>query len=238
MADAQILVRDRVFRSQGNPVFRHKYTADPAALVHNNRLYIFAGQDVCPPREHRYVMPNWLVFSTEDMKTQTEHPIPLRARDFEWASGDAWASQVIERNGKFYWYATVSHKTIHGKAIGVAVADRPEGPYKDVRGTAMITNDLTRIYTKISWDDIDPTVFIDDDGQAYMFWGNTQCYYIKLKENMIDTIGSIIPVEGLPRFTKAPWIHKHKGWYYLSYASEFPEKIVYTMSRKITGPWE
>jgi hypothetical protein len=69
MADAQILVRDRVFRSQGNPVFRHKYTADPAALVHNNRLYIFAGQDVCPPREHRYVMPNWLVFSTEDMKT-------------------------------------------------------------------------------------------------------------------------------------------------------------------------
>ncbi len=120
----------------------------------------------------------------------------------------------------------------------MAVADRPEGPYKDVRGTAMITNDLTRIYTKISWDDIDPTVFIDDDGQAYMFWGNTQCYYIKLKENMIDTIGSIIPVEGLPRFTKAPWIHKHKGWYYLSYASEFPEKIVYTMSRKITGPWE
>lgn len=230
--------QDTVFQSNGNPVFRHKYTADPAALVHNDRLYIFTGQDVCPPRENRYVMPNWLVFSTEDMKTWTEHPIPLRAKDFEWASGDAWASQVIERNGKFYWYATVSHKTIHGKAIGVAVADRPEGPYKDARGSALITNDLTTQFIKISWEDIDPTVFIDDDGQAYMFWGNTQCYYIKLKENMIDTIGPIVPVLGLPRYTEAPWIHKHKGWYYLSYASEFPEKIVYAMSRKITGPWK
>ncbi len=230
--------KDTIFQSRGNPVFRHKYTADPAALVHNNRLYIFTGQDICPPRENRYVMPNWLVFSTEDMKTWTEHPIPLRANDFEWASGDAWASQVIERNGKFYWYVTVSHKTIHGKAIGVAVADRPEGPFKDARGSALITNDLTTQFTKISWEDIDPTVFIDNDGQAYMFWGNTQCYYIKLKENMIDTIGPIVPVLGLPRYTEAPWIHKHKGWYYLSYASEFPEKIVYAMSRKITGPWK
>ncbi len=230
--------KDTIFQSRGNPVFRHKYTADPAALVHNNRLYIFTGQDICPPRENRYVMPNWLVFSTEDMKTWTEHPIPLRANDFEWALGDAWASQVIERNGKFYWYVTVSHKTIHGKAIGVAVADRPEGPFKDARGSALITNDLTTQFTKISWEDIDPTVFIDNDGQAYMFWGNTQCYYIKLKENMIDTIGPIVPVLGLPRYTEAPWIHKHKGWYYLSYASEFPEKIVYAMSRKITGPWE
>jgi beta-xylosidase len=230
--------KDTIFQSRGNPVFRHKYTADPAALVHNNRLYIFTGQDICPPRENRYVMPNWLVFSTEDMKTWTEHPIPLRANDFEWALGDAWASQVIERNGKFYWYVTVNHKTIHGKAIGVAVADRPEGPFKDARGSALITNDLTTQFTKISWEDIDPTVFIDNDGQAYMFWGNTQCYYIKLKENMIDTIGPIVPVLGLPRYTEAPWIHKHKGWYYLSYASEFPEKIVYAMSRKITGPWE
>ena len=238
MCEAQILVRDSIFQSQGNPLFRHKYTADPAALVHNNRMYIFAGQDVCPPRENRYVMNNWLVFSSDDLKTWTEHPIPLKANDFEWASGDAWASQVIERNGKFYWYVTVSHKTIHGKAIGVAVADKPEGPYKDAKGSAIITNDLTTQFTKISWEDIDPTVFIDDDGQAYMFWGNTQCYFIKLKENMIDTIGPIVPVMGLPRYTEAPWIHKYKGWYYLSYASEFPEKIVYAMSKKITGPWE
>ena len=61
---------------------------------------------------------------------------------------------------------------------------------------------------------------------------------MKLKENMIDTIGPIVAVEGLPRFTEAPWIHKRKNTYYLSYASEFPEKIVYATSKKITGPWK
>ena len=132
----------------------------------------------------------------------------------------------------------VEHGSIPGKAIGVAVSDSPTGPFKDAKGSAIITNDLTTKYTKISWDDIDPTVIIDDDKQAYLYWGNTQCYYVKLKENMIDTIGPIVAVPNLPRYTEAPWIHKANDWYYLSYASEFPEKIVYAMSRKVTGPWE
>lgn len=61
------------------------------------------------------------VFSSPDLKTWTEHPVPLKAKDFSWAKGEAWASQVIERDGKFYWYVTVEHKTIPGKSIGVAV---------------------------------------------------------------------------------------------------------------------
>jgi beta-xylosidase len=236
--NAICLSGDTVFRANGNPVIRHKYTADPAGLVYNGKLYIYTGHDECPPRENRYVMNEWLVFSTADMITWREHPVPLRVSDFKWAKADAWASQVIERNGKFYWYVATTHSTIPGKAIGVAVSDSPEGPFKDARGSALITNDLTTQYTKISWDDIDPTVFIDNDGQAYLFWGNTQCYYIKLKENMIDTIGPIMPVLDLPKFTEAPYIHKYKNWYYLSYASEFPEKTVYAMSKNINGPWE
>ena len=234
----QVPAQDTTFRADGNPIIRYKYTADPAAMVYKNKFYLYTGHDVCPPKENRYVMNEWLVFSTEDMKTWTEHPVPLRVTDFAWANGDAWASQVIERNGKFYWYVAVSHGTIHGKSIGVAVSDNPTGPFKDAKGSAIITNDLTTRYTKISWDDIDPTVMIDDDGQAYLYWGNTQCYYVKLKENMIDTMGPIIAVPDLPRYTEAPWLHKYKGWYYLSYASEFPEKICYAMSKKITGPWE
>lgn len=229
---------DTTFVTNGNPLINYKYTADPAALSYKDKLYIYTGHDVCPPKENRYVMNEWLVFSTSDMKTWTEHPVPLRTTDFAWSRGDAWASQVIERNGKFYWYVSTTHATIHGKAIGVAVADNPTGPFKDAKGSAIITNDLTTQQTKISWDDIDPTVFIDNDNQAYLFWGNTQCYYVKLKENMIDTIGPIVAVEGLPKYTEAPWIHKNKNWYYLSYASEFPEKIVYAMSEKITEPWQ
>jgi len=235
---SQSVIRDTTFTSYGNPVFRHIYTADPAALVNNDKLYIYAGHDECLPSGNFYVMNEWLVFSSEDMVNWTGYPVPLKVTEFKWAKGDAWASQVIERNGRFYWYVAVEHGSIHGKSIGVAVSDKPTGPFKDARGSALITNDLTTQYTKIGWDDIDPSVYIDDDGQAYLFWGNTQCYYVKLKENMIDSIGPIVPVLNLPRFTEAPWIHKYNGWYYLSYATEFPEKTAYAMSRQITGPWE
>ncbi len=222
--------------STANPVFTHKYTADPAALVHNDVLYVYTGQDTGDGRG--YNMPNWLVFSTEDMETWYEHPVPLRVTDFKWAKDNsAWASEVVERNGKFYWYVSTEHASVHGKAIGVAVSDTPTGPFVDARGSALVTNDMTTKWTNISWDDIDPTVFIDDDGQAYMFWGNVQCYYVKLKDNMIELDGEIMPVD-LPHFTEAPWIHKRGDWYYLSYAAWFPEKTVYAMSKSIHGPWE
>jgi beta-xylosidase len=182
-------------------------------------------------------MNEWLVYSSTDLVNWKEHPVPLKPADFEWAAHSAWAAEVIEKNGKFYWYVTVEHGSIHGKAIGVAVSDSPVGPFKDALGKALITNDMTTEHTQISWDDIDPTVYIDDDGQAYLYWGNTACYWAKLKDNMIELDGEIHTVD-LPNFTEAPWIHKRGDWYYLSYAYQFPEKTAYAMSRSITGPWE
>ena len=219
-----------------NPIITDKYTADAAAIVHNNKVYLYAGHDQAPDDVDSYRMHEWLVYSSSDMIHWNEHPVPLKPTDFKWASGSAWASQVIEKNGKFYWYVTVEHGSIHGKAIGVAVSDSPTGPFKDALGKALITNDMTN-QTKISWDDIDPTVWIDNDGQAYMFWGNTVCKYAKLKDNMVELDGPIMTVD-LPYFTEAPWIHKKGDWYYLSYAFQFPEKIAYAMSKSITGPWE
>ena len=230
-------VQDTTFVVDGNPIIKHKYTADPAALVYNDKVYLYAGHDECPVPEYRYEINEWLVFSSDDMITWTEHAVPLTPKAFSWAKGEAWASQVIERNGKFYWYVTVEHGSVHGKSIGVAVADNPLGPFVDARGSALIVNDMTTQYTKISWDDIDPTVWIDDDGQAYLIWGNTQCYYAKLKDNMIELDGPVMPIH-LDHFTEAPWIHKRNDWYYLSYAQFFPEKIGYSMSRSINGPWE
>jgi sucrose-6-phosphate hydrolase SacC (GH32 family) len=112
----------------GNPVIKSKYTADPAAMVQKGTVYLYTGHDEAPPRQERYVMNEWLCFSSTDMVNWTEHPVPLKVSDFAWAKGDAWASQVIARNGKFYWYAAVEHGSIKGKAIGVAVADNPTGP--------------------------------------------------------------------------------------------------------------
>ena len=220
-----------------NPIIKDKFTADPAALVYNDTVYLYAGHDEAPNDFNFYRMNEWLVYSSSDLVNWTEHPVPLKTSDFDWAKGDAWAAQVTERNGKFYWYVTVEHGTIPGKSIGVAVSDSPTGPFKDAIGKALITNDMTTGHTDITWDDIDPTVFTDDDGQAYLYWGNTVCYWAKLKENMVEIDGEIHTVD-LPNFTEAPWIHKHDDWYYLSYAYQFPEKTAYAMSKSITGPWE
>ena len=219
-----------------NPIIKDKFTADPAALVYNDTVYLYAGHDEAPDSLNFYKMDEWLVYSSTDMVTWKEHPVPLKPADFSWAKGDAWAAQVIQKNDKFYWYVTVSHGTIHGKSIGVAVSDSPIGPFKDALGKALITNDMTT-NTTISWDDIDPSVIIDDDGQAYLFWGNTVCYYAKLKENMIELDGPIHTID-LPNYTEAPWIHKKGEWYYLSYAYQFPEKTAYAMSKSVNGPWE
>ena len=163
--------KDTAFVADGNPLVKYKYTADPGAMVYDGKVYIYAGHDECPPPAEHYLLNEWCVFSSSDLKTWTEHPVPLKAKDFSWAKGEAWASQVIERDGKFYWYVTVEHSTIPGKSIGVAVSDSPVGPFKDARGSALITNDMTTERSKSYWDDIDPTVFIDDDGQAYFVLG-------------------------------------------------------------------
>lgn len=226
----------KTYKAKQNPVFTHKHTADPAAYVYDDVFYVYAGQDMGDGAY--YNMPNWTVFSTTDFETWKEYPIPLKTSDFSWATGNtSWASQVIERNGKFYWYVSTEHATKPGKAVGVAVSDNPTGPFHDARGTAIVSNDMTTQWTGISWDDIDPSVWIDDDGQAYLFWGNTQCYYAKLKENMIELDSDIMPID-LPNFTEAPWIHKHNDWYYLSYAYGWPEKTAYARSKSIEGPWE
>jgi beta-xylosidase len=219
-----------------NPVIRHKFTADPVALVYENKLYLYKGHHEAPPGLESYVMKEWLCFSSVDMVTWTEHPVPLKALDFKWAKGDAYASEVIYRNNQFYWYVAVTHAEIEGKAIGVAISDKPEGPFRDAIGAALITNDMTTA-TPIDKDDIDPTVLIDDDGQAYLFWGNSVCYCVKLKSNMLEPDGDITTVP-LPGFSEGAFIYKRNDWYYLLYGYGMPEEVAYVMSRNINGPWE
>ncbi len=222
-----------------NPIITEEFTADPAPIVYKDKVYLYVGQDEGDGRG--YHMPRWRVYSSRDMVKWEDEGAPLEPDDFKWSTGGptSWASHVIEKNGKFYWYITCDHKDVHGKAIGVAVGRSPTGPFKDAVGKALITNDMTK-ETRISWDDIDPAAFIDDDGQAWLFWGNQKCYYAKLKDNMIELDGKIqvIPDDQVERFTEAPWVHKRGDLYYLTYATGFPEKIAYSTSKSITGPWQ
>lgn len=218
-----------------NPAIRSPFTSDPAALVYQDRVYLYTGHDEAGVNGNGYVMRDWRLYSSADMVNWTDHGTPLSVSAFSWAKGDAWASHVTERNGKFYWYITAEHRSIPGKAIGVAVSDSPTGPFRDALGHALITNNMTTFITS-NWDDIDPAVFVDDDGQAYIYWGNSVLMYAKLNNDMISLNGAI-RTQSLPGFTEAPWVHKRNGMYYLSYASGWPEAISYATSTSPTGPW-
>lgn len=220
----------------GNPIIRHKYSCDPTALIYQDTVFLFTGHDEAPAGTEEYVMNDWLCFSSADLINWTEHPSPWRATDFKWAKGDAYAAKVIEQNGKFYFYAPVSPAVGNGKAIGVAVASHPTGPYEDAKGSPLITHEMLPP-TRNEKANLDPTVLIDDDGQAYIFWGNKTCYCAKLKDNMTELDGSIKTVD-LPHFEEGAHIYKRDGWYYLAYGYNSPEKVAYAMSKEIDGPWE
>ncbi|WP_316795023.1 family 43 glycosylhydrolase [Pedobacter agri] len=221
------------FRASGNPVIKHHYTADPSAMVDGDKLFLYAGHDF-QGRQTSYVMKDWLVFSTSDMKTWEEYAVPLRIADFTWAkSGDAFAGHVAKRDNKYYWYVSTNWS-----GIGVAVSENPQGPFKDALGKPLLIN-KDCFASNHAWACIDPAVYIDDDSQAWIFWGNRECYYAKLKRNMIEIDGEIqkIDFDGF-KFTEAPWVHKRNGIYYLSYATGFPERIAYATSKNIQGPWK
>ena len=220
------------FESNGNPIIRDKHTADPAVLVEGDTLWLFAGHDAAGGQSG-YIMKDWLLYSTTDMKHWTEHPSPLRIDDFAWAkSKQAYAGHVAKgKDGRYYWYVSTNWC-----GIGVAVADKITGPYKDALGKPLLTKEDC-FASKHSWCVIDPAILIDDDGTPYIIWGNRECYYAKLKDNMIEIDGDIHQIE-VPRFTEAPWAHKCQGKYYLTYASEWPEKIAYAVADHIGGPYK
>ena len=209
------------------PVIQTKYTADPAPMVYDGTVYLYTTHD--EDFADNFEMYDWLLYTSTDMVNWQDHGAVASLKDFSWRSRDngAWALQVIERNGKFYMYCP-----LHGHGIGVLVADSPYGPFKDPLGEPLV-------WQKEHWDDIDPTVWIDDDGQAYLYWGNPDLYGVKLNEDMISYSGDIVKYPKIQDYQEGPWFYKHGDHYYLAFASTCcPEGIGYAMSDSPLGPWE
>ena len=231
-----------------NPFVQTWCTSDPAPMVHNGTMYVYTGHD--EDGADFFWMQEWRVYSTQDMVNWQDHGSPLALESFSWADDRAWASQTIERDGKFYWYICAHSKLSGGMAIGVAVADSPTGPFKDALGKPLFENG--------SWDHIDPTVMIDDDGQAWLMWGNPQVYYLKLNRDMISYEGELgkLPMTeeafGGPMmkerekgkkykdsYVEGPWLTKRNGTYQLLYAAGgVPEHISYSTAPSPLGPWK
>ena len=232
-----------------NPIIYDRYTPDPAPYVHGDTLYLFVDHDENVTENGYFTMKDWLLYSTVDMVNWTYRGTPITSATFSsWAKqdNDCWASQCIERDGKWYWYCTATIKGEAYPGIGVAVADNPAGPYTDPIKKPLVKG----------WFKIDPSVIIDDNGQAYLFYGNNMLWYAKLTKKMTSITGGEIevktkdenafgPFKGYDdnnnpktNFEEASWIYKRNGKYYLEYAAGgVPEHWAYSTADKVTGPW-
>lgn len=222
-----------------NPIVQTVYTADPAPLVYNGRVYLYTGHD--EDNSTYFTMKEWRVYSTTDMVNWTDHGSPMSLTTFSWASANAWAGQVVNRNGKFYWYVPVTNRATGRMAIGVGVSSSPTGPFTDAIGRPLVENN-----------EIDPTVFIDDNGQAYLYWGNPNLWYVRLNTDMISYSGSAtqIPLTTAgfgtrtgnasrpTLYEEGPWVYKRNGVYYNVFAAKCcSEFIGYSTASSPTGPW-
>lgn len=233
-----------------NPAISAIFTPDPAPYVHGDTVYLFVDHD--EDDALYFKMKDWLLFSTQDMVNWTYLGTQVNTAIFDWAAqGDrAWAAQAVERNGKWYWYLCCN--TADGKdALCVAVADAPTGPWTDAIGAPLATG----------FGFIDPTVFIDDDGKAYLFWGNKGFWYGELNDDMVSFKNGYQEVPGytdpesfgelqakmdwsigrermMTQYEEGPWVIKRNGIYYAIYpAGGVPEHMAYSTAPTVHGPW-
>jgi len=221
-----------------NPIFTDAFTADPAVLVVADTVFAYVGHDVAPVGGW-FTMPEWLCYSSTDMKNWKSHGRVLGAKDFAGANANSsWAAQVVKKGNKYYFYATLDGK--NGHFISVAEGNSPIGPFTEVNsGKPLVIDSMTKDSHRPNAD-IDPTVLIDADGTPWMAWGNGDCYMVKLDANMTHLEG---PIRKVPfrNYSEGPWLFKRGNLYYNVYAADAPgvqqEQICYATAPAITGPW-
>ena len=220
-----------------NPIVHDQFTADPTARVFNNKVYLFPSHDIPAPagqRQDWFCMADYHVFSSENLTEWTDHGVIVSQENVPWGKPDGysmWAPDCVTRNGKYYFYFPNAPREGRGFAIGVAIADRPEGPYtlekESIKGVG----------------GIDPCVLIDDDGAAYLYWSGMGIRGGQLKDNMTELKDGSRVMEGLPEgFKEGPFAFKRDGRYYLTFPWVRKEKgtetLAYAMSDSPLGPWQ
>jgi beta-xylosidase len=231
-----------------NPLFTDVYTADPGALVYNCTFYINCGHD--EGGGSGFVMNNWFILKSTDMVNWTRINNALTLSAFKWANANAWAGQMITKGGKFYWFVPVnkigSCPNNCGMAIGVAVGDSPEGPFTDYLGKPLIDDLLEMSNWNLTLDSdspytIDPTAFVDDDGQAYLMYGGFGRLVgakLTLNGNSVSLNGGLSYVSGASGFFEAAYLTKRNGTYYVVYAAgSNPATIDYATASAPLGPY-
>jgi hypothetical protein len=223
-----------------NPIILNQYTADPSARVFGDKIYVYPSHDILDVegrgRPGWFCMEDYHVFSSSNLTDWTDHGVIISQDKVSWVDSNAysmWAPDCIYRNGKYYFYFPArAHDTVYGKgfSIGVAISNNPYGPFipqeepiKDVHG-------------------IDPNVFIDSNGQSYLYWAARNIYMVRLKDNMIELETEPQIIENLPEvgLKEGPWLFERNGIYYLTYphVQNSIERLEYAIGSSPMGPFK
>ncbi|MBN2201554.1 family 43 glycosylhydrolase [bacterium] len=228
-----------VSRSQ-NPLITDQFTADPTARVFQGKVFVYPSHDI--PVEPGKGRPGWFcmadyhVFSSENLSDWTDHGVIVSQKKVPWADSSAysmWAPDCVERNGKYYFYFPAPARVKEGRrgmSIGVAVSDSPSGPFtpepEPIAGVG----------------GIDPNVFIDKDGQAYLYWaGMGAMSAAKLKDNMTELATERQVIQDLPKGMKeGPFVFERNGIYYFTYphVENKIERLEYAVGDNPLGPFQ
>lgn len=225
-----------------NPILTHKYSADPNAFVWKDRLYVVCSHDL--DGQKSFEMNDYVLMSTDDLVNWTDHgDVFTGGKDVKWC-WNLYAPGAAVKDGKVYLYYPNS-----GGPIGVAVADRPEGPYTDPLGKHLIGREMPGCDS--CWV-FDPAAFVDDDGKAYLYFGGngeTMARAVRLNDDMVSAQFPGIMMKAskdggeatvMPYFFEASYMHKHNGKYYFSYSANFPDRgasIDYAIGDSPLGPF-
>jgi hypothetical protein len=200
-------------------------------------VYLFPSHDIPAPesfpRKDWFCMEDYHVFSSTNLTDWTDHGVIVSQEKVEWVnptSYSMWAPDCIERNGKYYFYFPANVKGGRGFGIGVAIASKPEGPYTpqpepiaNVRG-------------------IDPCVFINNDGQAYIYYSLNRIFAAKLKDNMVELASDPVVIGDLPTkgLVEGPFFFERNGIYYMTYphVENKIERLEYAMGDNPLGPFK
>jgi len=225
--------------SAQNPLIMDQFTADPTARVFEGKIYLYPSHDILAVqgkgRVGWFCMEDYHVFSSENLTDWTDHGIIVSQKNVDWVDSTTysmWAPDCMERNGKYYFYfpASSKEKGMRRGGIGVAVADKPYGPF------------IPELKPMAGIGGIDPNIFVDKDGQAYIITAMGRMSIAKLKENMLELDDKPTTIEGLPEkgLKEGPFMFVRNGIYYLTYphVQNKTEQLEYAISNNPRGPFK
>lgn len=220
-----------------NPIIRNQFTADPTARVFEGKVYVYPSHDIPSPIERLkewFCMEDYHVFSSENLTDWHDHGVIVSQENVPWVAPESysmWAPDCVFKDGKYYFYfpSTLAGENNRGFSIGVAISDKPYGPFvpeeKPIKGVS----------------GIDPCVLIDKDGQAYIYWSGGGMSVARLKENMLELDSEPIQIEGLPQgFKEGPFVFERNGIYYYTFpwVRNNTETLAYAIGDNPLGPFE